>query len=342
MNDSKSLSRSLGSDVVVKNLSISYGGYQAVRNVSFTIGAGKTLALVGESGSGKSTVALAVSHLLPRGAKTESGSVCVDGVDVLAISGNELREMRGSKVAYLAQDALAALNPLVRIGRQVSEIYTVRGREDKQAAEQKAVVALREVNINEPERVARMYPHQLSGGTRQRVMIAMALAFEPELLIADEPTTALDVTVQAEILALIVELQERNGLSVLWITHDMSVVAEMADSVAVMYGGRLLEFSDVYSLFDRPMQPYTNQLLQCFASGRSAKPKEPFSFIRGNPSARAPLRGCPFAARCDRADENCVTEFPPIVEREPGHWVACHHPHTADERDVPVVAEAHT
>ena len=319
--------RVLGSDVVVEGLTVSYGDYRAVHDIGFTIAAGTTLALVGESGSGKSTVAHAVSRLLPPGATTDAGSVTVDGTDILALSGDDLRTMRGHKVAYLAQDALAALNPVVRIGRQLAEIFTVRGGLGKKEAQAKAVAALAQVNISNPERVARCYAHQLSGGMRQRVMIAMALAFEPELLIADEPTTALDVTVQAEILALIVDLQARNGLTVLWITHDMSVVAEMADSVAVMYGGQMLESGDVYTVFDTARQPYTRQLLECFTSGRTAGHKQALRYIPGSPSARAPLTGCPFVTRCERADEACREQAPTLVQLEAGHWTACHHPH---------------
>lgn len=318
--------RQLGSNVTVRNLSVSYGEHHAVRDVSFDIAAGTTLALVGESGSGKSTIALAASRLLPRDATVDSGIINVGGVDVLGLSGADLRAMRGHTVAYLAQDALAALNPVVRIGRQVSEIYTVRGGEKKNVAREKAIAALAQVNIHDPERVARMYPYQLSGGMRQRVMIAMALAFEPALLIADEPTTALDVTVQADILALIVDLQERNGLTCLWITHDMSVVAEMADSVAVLYGGQMLENSDAYSVFDTPRNPYTRKLLDCFESGRSAGFKEPFSAIPGSPSSRATSAGCPFAPRCDSVDDLCRTEIPRSLELAPAHWAACHHP----------------
>ncbi|MGB3483833.1 MAG: ABC transporter ATP-binding protein [Mycobacterium sp.] len=318
--------RALGSDVSVRNLSVSYGGHHVVRDVSFDIAAGTTLALVGESGSGKSTIALAASRLLPVNATVGEGMISVGDVDVLSLSGSDLRAMRGHTVAYLAQDALAALNPVVRIGRQVSEIFSVRGGDKAEVAKQKAISALAQVNIHDPERVARMYPYQLSGGMRQRVMIAMALAFEPALLIADEPTTALDVTVQADILALIVDLQERNGLTCLWITHDMSVVAEMADSVAVLYGGQMLERSDVYSVFDHPRNPYTGKLLECFSSGRSAGFKEPFCSIPGSPSSQPVGSGCPFAPRCDSADDLCRHDIPRSVELTPEHWTACHHP----------------
>lgn len=318
--------RNVGSDVAVRNLSVSYGDHHAVRDVSFDIKAGTTLALVGESGSGKSTIALAASRLLTADATIDSGTVSIGGVDVLGLTGSQLREMRGHTVAYLAQDALAALNPVVRIGRQVSEIYSVRGGEKRSVAVEKAIAALAQVNIHDPERVARMYPYQLSGGMRQRVMIAMALAFEPALLIADEPTTALDVTVQADILALIVDLQERNGLTCLWITHDMSVVAEMADSVAVLYGGQMLEHSDVYSVFDNPRNPYTKRLLECFESGRNAGLKEPFQSIPGSPCADTATAGCPFAPRCDGADDLCHHQVPRSVELTHAHWAACHHP----------------
>ena len=324
--------RTLGSDVVVRNLSVSYRGHHGVRDVSFDIKAGTTLALVGESGSGKSTIALAAARLLPTSATVDSGVISVGGIDVLGLAGADLREMRGHTVAYLAQDAIAALNPVVRVGRQVGEIFRRRGGEDKKTTHDKTFAALAQVNIHDPERVARMYPFQLSGGMRQRVMIAMALAFEPALLIADEPTTALDVTVQADILALIVDLQRRNGLTCLWITHDMSVVAEMADAVAVLYGGRMLENSDVYSVFDDPMSPYTAKLLDCFRSGRDAGTKEPFFSIPGSPASRATTSGCPFSPRCDGADDRCRHEMPLSLEKVPAHWVACHHPVTTGER----------
>jgi oligopeptide/dipeptide ABC transporter ATP-binding protein len=287
--------------------------------------AGTTLALVGESGSGKSTMALAISRLLPPGAVIASGSVQVGSTDMAALTGSELRAARGPVAAYLAQDALAALNPVVRVGRQIAEVYRRRQHMSWAEAERNAARALQEVHIDRPDRVARMYPHQLSGGMRQRVMIAIALAFQPEVLVADEPTTALDVTVQADILRLVTELQWRNGLTVIWITHDMSVVAEIADSVAVVYGGRLVEQADVCELFDHPTHPYTRALLKCFGNADALVPKQPFETIPGSPPTGKLPGGCPFHPRCPQSTAECERDLPEIGLVGVRHGVACHH-----------------
>ncbi len=318
--------RRLGCDVTIENLSVSYGDFDALRDVSVHIPAGTTLALVGESGSGKSTLALAASRLLPPEASITSGTVTVGDTELVGLRGTALRRARGRVSAYLAQDALAALNPVMRVGLQVAEVYRRRDGMNRSDAQARAVQALEDVNIVNPARVARQYAHQLSGGMRQRVMIAMALAFRPEVLVADEPTTALDVTVQAEILRLVSELQQRDGLTVVWITHDMSVVAEIADTVGVVYGGRLVEHSDVVSIFDQPRHPYTKALLACFGNGRATKPKELLQTIPGHPPNGEIPPGCPFHPRCTSATDECRTELVQPLFLKPRHRVACFHP----------------
>ncbi|MGI5350310.1 ABC transporter ATP-binding protein [Streptomyces sp. CA-250714] len=314
----------LGSDVTIENLSVSYGDFTALRDVDLHVPAGTTTALVGESGSGKSTLALAASRLLPAGARITAGSVRVGDVDLTTFSGEALREARGRTAAYLAQDASAALNPVIRVGHQIAEVHRVRNGADRAQADRLARQGLADVGIADPDRVARLYPHALSGGMRQRALIAMALAFHPRLLIADEPTTALDVTVQAEILGLISRLQQEYGLTVIWITHDMSVVAEIADHVAVLYGGRLAEHTDVLTLFEKARHPYTQALLRCFQNGRAAQPKEPFITIAGSPPVGGVPSGCPFHTRCGQADARCRTDLPEPRRLSAGHVAACH------------------
>ncbi|MEW1616145.1 MULTISPECIES: ABC transporter ATP-binding protein [unclassified Streptomyces] len=316
--------RSLGSEVTIDGLSVAYGDFTALRDVSLQVPAGTTTALVGESGSGKSTLALAAGRILPAGARIIGGCVRVGDVELTALGGKALREARGRTAAYLAQDASAALNPVMRVGRQIAEVHRVRDGAGRVEADLLARRALADVGIPDPERVARLYPHALSGGMRQRVIIAMALAFHPQLLIADEPTTALDVTVQAEIVGLVSRLQQEYGLTVLWITHDMSVVAEIADHVAVLYGGRLVEHTDVLTLFEGARHPYTEALLQCFRSGRDAGPKEPFTTISGSPPVGGTPPGCPFHTRCPLADVRCGTDLPEPRRLAEDHVAACH------------------
>ncbi|MFF0449851.1 ABC transporter ATP-binding protein [Streptomyces sp. NPDC004609] len=316
--------RRLGSDVTIDGLSVAYGDFHALRDVSLHVPAGTTTALVGESGSGKSTLALAAGRILPAGARITAGSVRVGEVELTALDGKDLREARGRTAAYLAQDASAALNPVIRVGRQIAEVHRVRNGASRAEADLLARQALADVGIPDPDRVARLYPHALSGGMRQRVIIAMALAFHPRLLIADEPTTALDVTVQAEILGLVSRLQQEYGLTVVWITHDMSVVAETADHVAVLYGGRLVEHTDVLSLFEGARHPYTQALLTCFQSGRNAGPKEPFTTISGSPPVGVVPDGCPFYTRCPHAEDRCRTDLPEPRQLAEDHVAACH------------------
>jgi oligopeptide/dipeptide ABC transporter ATP-binding protein len=310
--------------VDIAGLGVRYGDFAAVSDASLVIGEGTTLALVGESGSGKSSLALAVGRLLPPGGEIASGTVMVDGVDVAQLTGSELRRSRGRLVGYLAQDSMAALNPVLPAGRQVAEAFEMRDGVGRSEARREAVAILMQVGIQRPAEVARMYPHELSGGMRQRVMIAIALALRPRLLVADEPTTALDVTVQAEILALARELQEEHGVTFLWITHDMGVVAEIADAVAVMYGGRIVEQGAVADVFDDPAHPYTQALLASAQGGAESAPKTPFAAIEGSPPSGANPPGCPFHPRCPQAHDPCSVTMPPVTEAGIGHAVACH------------------
>ena len=310
--------------VEVAAVAVAHGSFEAVRGASLSIAEGTTLALVGESGSGKSTLALAVGRLLPVGSTIVSGTIRVDGVDVTALAGAELRAARGRLVGYLAQDSMAALNPVLTAGFQIAEVLEGRAGVSRRAARAGAVDLLRQVGIQRPDAVAGMYAHELSGGMRQRVMIAMALALRPRLLIADEPTTALDVTVQAEILALARDLQREHGVTFLWITHDMGVVAEIADAVAVMYGGRIVEQGPATAVFERPAHPYTQALLATSGGDADAAPKTPFAAIGGAPPAGSIPDGCPFHPRCPRVHGPCASEVPSTRAVGDGHAAACH------------------
>jgi oligopeptide/dipeptide ABC transporter ATP-binding protein len=310
-------------DLVVRGLNVAYGGHRVVHDVSFTARAGRTLALVGESGSGKSSVALAIARLLPSGASLE-GEVRLADVDLAALTGRELRRARGRLVAYVPQDAMAALNPTQTAGRQIAQVLELQDGVSRHDAGRGAIELLAQVGMPRPQEVARKHPHELSGGMRQRVMIAIGLAGRPEVLIADEPTTALDVTVQAGILELARELQSSGGTTFIWITHDFGVVAEIADDVTVMYGGRTVEQSDVMAIFDRPAHPYTRALVGLPAEAREAPPKSRFNAIPGSPPARVLPPGCAFHPRCPVALPVCAEVVP--AERAAGHahLAACH------------------
>jgi oligopeptide/dipeptide ABC transporter ATP-binding protein len=308
----------------VERVSVRYDTFEAVTEASLTVEEGHTMAVVGESGSGKTSLALAVARLLPPGGEVSSGSVRVDGVEVTALRGAELRRARGRLVGYLAQDSMAALNPVLPAGLQVAEVFETRDGTGRREARHSAVELLGQVGIQRAGEVAAMYPHELSGGMRQRVMIAMALALRSRLLIADEPTTALDVTVQAEILALAAALQADHGVTFLWITHDMGVVAEVADTVAVMYGGRIVEQGPAGEVFGSPAHPYTQALLDTVRGSAEAPPKAPFATIAGAPPAGVIPPGCPFHPRCAHAFEPCPEVVPAMVDTGPGHRAACH------------------
>ncbi len=313
-----------GEPLRIEGLSVRYGDFPAVTGASVSLGAGRVLGLVGESGSGKSSLALAVCRLLPPAGHIAAGRALLGDTDLLALDGEGLRRARGELVAYIPQDASAALNPVHRVGWQVAEVFRVRHGLRKQEAMDEAVSLLGQVGIRNPGAAARSYPHQLSGGMRQRVMIAIALALRPALLVADEPTTALDVTVQAEILALVKDLQARDGTTLMWITHDMGVVAEIADEIAVMYGGRVVENGTAPEVFRDPVHPYTSALLSSFISGRKAAPKEPFLAIEGSPPVDAIPPGCPFHPRCPHAFSPCLEEMPEVRSLPSGHRVSCH------------------
>ena len=302
------------------------GALTAVNDVSFDVAAGETLAIVGESGSGKSITALSIMRLVPEPpGRIESGQVMFDGVDLLKLSEQEMRRIRGNRIAMIFQEPMTSLNPVMRIGDQITEAIRLHQNKTARQAWARAVEMLRLVRIPEAERRAREYPHQLSGGMRQRAMIAMALACGPKLLIADEPTTALDVTIQAQILKLIRELQERTGAAVMLITHDLGVVAETCDRVVVVYAGRKVEEAPVEQLFERPLHPYTRGLMASLPrmqkGGRRAKLNEISGIV---PSLREPIAGCAFAPRCPLAIDRCQTELPLLRSFAGAHAVACH------------------
>ena len=307
----------------VEDLHVRYGERHAVRGVSFAVSPGETLAVVGESGCGKSSTAHAIARLLPPGT-TMAGSVRVGDVDVSGATGAALREARGRVVAYMPQDAMAALNPVQPAGRQIAEVLRFRRGAGRTQAAAGAIELLGEVGIREPQLVARRYAHELSGGMRQRVMLAIALAARPQVLIADEPTTALDVTVQAGILALVRKLVIEDRMALVWITHDIGVVAEIADSVAVMYGGRIVEQGPVQTIFEQPSHPYTRALVQSPRQSRAAAPKAPFDAIPGSPPVGRFPDGCPFYPRCPVALPQCSSRMPETTTLGPAHIAACH------------------
>jgi oligopeptide/dipeptide ABC transporter ATP-binding protein len=309
--------------LAVEDLHVRYGERHAVRGVSFAVAPGETLAVVGESGCGKSSTAHAIARLLPPGS-TMTGSVTVGDVDLSRADGAALREARGRVVAYMPQDAMAALNPVQPAGRQIAEVLRFRRGAGRAQAIAGAIELLGEVGIRQPQLVARRYAHELSGGMRQRVMLAIALAARPQVLIADEPTTALDVTVQAGILALVRRLVAADRMALVWITHDIGVVAEIADSVAVMYGGRIVEHGPAQTVFEQPAHPYTRALVESPRRSRDAAPKQRFEAIPGAPPLGEFPAGCPFHPRCHHALPACAETMPPVSTLSPGHVGACH------------------
>ena len=298
------------------------GTVRAVDGVSFTVQAGQTLGVVGESGCGKSVTALSILRLLPTPPARHLGAIRYRGTNLLDFSEREMRQIRGNRISMIFQEPMTSLNPVLTVGRQIAETVLVHQEVNRAEAMQRAVEMLRLVQIPEPERRAREYPHQLSGGMRQRVMIALALACNPELLIADEPTTALDVTIQAQILDLIKRLQKELGMGVMLITHDLGVVAESCDRVVVMYAGRKVEESSVLALFSQPLHPYTRALMASMPAMNSQLKR--LTEIPGMvPSPHELGRGCAFAARCQYAQQRCVDENPPLTSQGEDHVVAC-------------------
>jgi len=299
----------------------------AVRDVSFTIAPREVLGLVGESGSGKSLTSLALMRLLPPQARARGEILIQNGTgstrDLLQLPELEMRGLRGAKMAMIFQEPMTALNPVMRVGDQIAEAAAVHGRMTRKDAWERAVEALQDVAIADAARRARDYPHQLSGGMRQRVMIAMAIVNRPQLLIADEPTTALDVTIQSQILALLAELRDKFGLAMLFISHDLAVVSQVADRVAVMYVGSVVELGSKHDIFSAPAHPYTRGLLEAVPTLKTDR-TQPLRTIEGSvPPLQALLPGCPFEPRCDFRVPPCARDLPPLLEVAPGHWARC-------------------
>ena len=299
----------------------------AVRDLSLSIDPGEVLGLVGESGSGKSVTSLAIMGLLPPSASL-SGSItfqnrATSAASLTALDPEEFRHLRGSRIAMIFQEPMTALNPVMRVGDQIAEAVLAHNKISKKDAWNRAVEGMRDVAIPEPDRRARDYPHQLSGGMRQRVMIAMAIVNRPKLLIADEPTTALDVTIQQQILDLLNDLRERFSLAMLFISHDLAVVSHVADRVAVMYAGSLVELASKEAIFRAPAHPYTQGLLRAIPTLATDR-AQPLTTIEGSVPAIAALPpGCPFEPRCEHRVATCAAELPPLVEVAPGHFARC-------------------
>ncbi|HTZ37394.1 MAG TPA: ABC transporter ATP-binding protein, partial [Stellaceae bacterium] len=305
------------------------GVVRAVDGVSFAVRSGETLGIVGESGCGKSVTALSVLRLVadPPG-RIVGGSIRFGGANLLDLDEAAMEAIRGNEISMIFQEPMTSLNPLLTVGRQIGEAIALHQGLPPREATEKAVEMLGRVSIPEPRRRAQAYPHQLSGGMRQRVMIAMALSCNPKLLIADEPTTALDVTIQAQILELMRELQESFGTAIMLITHDMGVVAENADRVVVMYAGRKVEEASAEALFERPGHPYTRGLLGSIPKldAAAGSRRQRLNEIKGMvPSLLRLPDGCSFAARCEFASDECRAASPPLTEQQPGHLVACWH-----------------
>jgi peptide/nickel transport system ATP-binding protein len=305
------------------------GVTRAVDGVSFSLAEGDTLGIVGESGCGKSVTALSIMRLLPpRLGRTVGGRVVFEGKNLLDLSEAEMREIRGNRAAMIFQEPMTSLNPVLTIGDQIAEAVMIHQKVGSGEALTRAAEMLRLVRIPDAERRLKDYPHQFSGGMRQRVMIAMALSCNPKLLIADEPTTALDVTIQAQILKLMLELKGRFGAAVILITHDLGIVAETCQRVIVMYAGRKVEEAGVVELFERPMHPYTRGLMASIPRRRraGAAPVRRLTEIPGIvPSLKDPIAGCAFAPRCPLASDKCRAEPPPLRPGGTGHLVACWH-----------------
>lgn len=316
-----------GSLLEIKDLIVEFRSgseiVKAVNGVSFSVGRGETLAILGESGSGKTVSAMAIMKLLPAPpAVIKARAINFDGNDLLSISTEKWRRFSGEKMAMIFQDALPALNPVFSVGWQISEVFRVHRRMGKREARRRTLDLLSGVGIPEPAQRAREYPHQFSGGMRQRAMIAMAIALKPDLLIADEPTTALDVTVQAQIMDLLEELRKETGMALILITHDIGVVAETADRVAVMYAGRIVESGSVQDVLTRPAHPYTQGLLHSMP--QTQRRGEPLQPIIGSPPNLAHIPpGCAFHPRCPEADDTCRRVLPPLKKVGPGHFAAC-------------------
>ncbi|GIO23445.1 ABC transporter ATP-binding protein [Oceanobacillus sp. J11TS1] len=314
----------------INNLKIYFrtetGEVTAVDNISFHIDKGETLGVVGESGCGKSVTSESILRLHDeKNSVRYEGEVHYNDRNLLSLSKKEMRKIRGNEISMIFQDAMSSLNPVYTVGSQITETLMLHQELTKRQAREKAIEMLRLTGIPSPEERVDEYPHELSGGMRQRVMIAQALACRPNLLIADEPTTALDVTIQAQILDLIQELKEQYNMGVMFITHDLGVVAEICTRVVVMYLGQIVEEANVKDLFQRPLHPYTRGLIQSIPHIDGERKKELYVIKGKVPSLQNVPKGCRFASRCPFAEENCQTEEPPVYELENGHKVKCWH-----------------
>ncbi len=312
----------------VNDLTIIYrtleGNVHAVDDVSFSIEKGESLCLVGESGSGKSTIALAIMRALPPNAKILRGEIILNGKDLLRMDEKEFSKIRGKELSIIFQDPAASFNPLFTVGETISDVLKYKlGINDKKKIKEIALRALKEAGLPDVERVYNSYPHELSGGMLQRASIAIAISVNPSLLIADEPTTMLDVTLQAQILETLKDLKDRLGLSILFVTHNLGVAAFICDKTLIVYAGRALEYGSTEEILKRPLHPYTRKLLKSVP--RIGAKREKLPFIPGSlPDLRNPPRGCIFAPRCEEAREICFKVRPKMLEYHPGHYVACH------------------
>ena len=311
--------------VEVKDLTVHYetddGIVEAVNNVSLKIEKGEVLGLVGETGAGKTTIALSMMNLLPvPPSRVINGSVFLNGEDIFKKNKHQMQKLRGNAVSMIFQDPMTALNPVKYVGDQIAEVILLHDKCSKKDAMLRACDMMRTVGIH-PERY-KEYPHQFSGGMKQRIVIAIALACQPELLIADEPTTALDVTIQAQVLDMMKELQEKHDMAMLMITHDLGIVAEMCDKCAIIYAGEIVEYGSLEHIFDRPMHPYTVGLMESIPSlDKDVDRLKPIPGLMIDPTNLP--QHCSFCERCFRRDDRCSKDDPALVEVEPGHWVKC-------------------
>ena len=308
----------------VKNLNIGFSVddevFSVTQGVDFAVEKGKILGIVGESGCGKSVTLMSILRLLPKNAVVKAGYINFNGKNILDITEDELRKIRGNKIALIPQDPLTSLNPLYTVGNQIIETIMLHQKVDKIKARELAIEALRQVNIPEPEKRIDEYPHQFSGGMCQRVIIAMALSCNPDLIIADEPTTALDVTVQAQIMKLFKEIQQKLGTAIILVTHDLALVSEVADEIIVMYSGEIVEKANVEDFFKNPKHPYSQGLLDSLPKETNQK----LNVINGQPpSIKDNIVGCKFHPRCQRSMSKCLSEEPSMRVFENGHGVSC-------------------
>lgn len=311
----------------IKDLRVSFftpsGEVKAVRGVSWHLDEGEAIGIVGESGSGKSVSVYAVMRLLQNPGKIIGGSIEFDGTDIISLSEKEMRAIRGNKIAMIFQDPMTSLNPVYTVGNQLYEPLKLHLNMDSATAKARAIELLRTVGIPNPARRVKQYPFEFSGGMRQRAMISMALACEPKLLIADEPTTALDVTIQAQILEIMKELKQKSKMSIVLITHDLGIVSDICDKIIIMYGGEIVEYGPIESLFENPSHQYTLGLIGSLPK-LGADEKEVLKPIEGSPvDLMHPPAGCPFAPRCEKCMKVCLSEKPPYFKMDEGHYSAC-------------------